>query len=180
MKQLFIDRFHPSALLTYLGVVLATAGITAIYFGQGHLAVACLFCAGWCDLFDGKFARSFKRDEQDKRFGIAIDSLADVLSFAVLPCCIFLSLQPPWYLWVIPVAYVLCALTRLAVFDAEAQVGVTVTHYRGLPSTFAALIFPLVWLLSFVLDPTVFLWVYACALAVTAGLFVLNIRVKKP
>jgi CDP-diacylglycerol--serine O-phosphatidyltransferase len=180
MKQLFIDRFHPSALLTYLGMVFSVAGIIAAFSGVGLVAILCLFCAGWCDLFDGTFARSFKRDEQDKRFGIAIDSLADVVAFAVLPCCIFLSLQPAWYLWIVAAAYVFCALTRLAVFDAEAQVGVVVTHYRGLPTTFAALIFPVVWLTSFVLSAQVFLWVYAFALAITAVLFVANIRVKKP
>jgi CDP-diacylglycerol--serine O-phosphatidyltransferase len=180
MKQVFIDRFHVSALLTYVGIILSCTGIVAAAHGYTLVGVVCLFCTGWCDLFDGKFARSFKRDEQDKRFGIAIDSLADVVAFAVLPSCIFLALRPAWYMWVFVTLYVLCALTRLAVFDAEAQVGVVVTHYRGLPTTFAALIFPVVWLVSYVVSAELFVWVYALALAATGLLFVLNIRVKKP
>ena len=45
--------------------------------------------SGLCDAYDGKVARMKKvRTEEEKAFGIQIDSLADMVAFGVLPACI--------------------------------------------------------------------------------------------
>ena len=43
-------------------------------------------------MFDGKVARMCKRTEEEKQFGIQIDSLADTINFIALPVVIMLSL----------------------------------------------------------------------------------------
>ena len=67
---------------------------------NGHLdlAVLCLALSGLCDMFDGKIARTKKdRTEIEKRFGIQIDSLCDVVCFGVFPAmiCYCLGVNTP-------------------------------------------------------------------------------------
>ncbi len=53
--------------------------------GSPYSALLCLMVSGLLDAFDGRIARTKKnRTEQEKRFGIQIDSLNDVVCFGVL------------------------------------------------------------------------------------------------
>ena len=62
-----------------LGIICATEGNT-------FYAIILLMFAGLCDMFDGKVARTKKkRTIEERHFGIQLDSLADVVSFGVLP-----------------------------------------------------------------------------------------------
>ena len=61
---------------------IALIPVFAVLFVQGHqlVAVIVMICAALTDLFDGKIARTKKnRTEVEKRFGIQIDSLADII-----------------------------------------------------------------------------------------------------
>ena len=77
-----------TTVLTYLSLLSACTGIVLSLAGQGHPYMACfclLFC-GFCDAFDGKVARTKKnRTDDEKAFGIQLDSLCDVVSFGVAP-----------------------------------------------------------------------------------------------
>jgi CDP-diacylglycerol--serine O-phosphatidyltransferase len=59
-------------------------------FREGHplLTIMCLLLCGVCDMFDGAVAATKKRTEEEKLFGIQIDSLCDLVSFGVLPAVI--------------------------------------------------------------------------------------------
>ena len=49
-------------------------------------SVLCLVLSGICDAFDGIVARSKKdRTEEEKAFGIQLDSLCDVIAFGFFP-----------------------------------------------------------------------------------------------
>ena len=63
--------------LTYLSVISAMAGICLAISGRVGAAVICLVISGICDMFDGTVARTAKRNEMQKAYGIQIDSLAD-------------------------------------------------------------------------------------------------------
>ena len=133
--------------LTYLSMLSGTAGIMLCLNGIGHPYIGMFFLmfSGLCDAFDGKVARTKKnRTETMKKFGIQIDSLADLICFGVLPACIgiammrssisyetlmefrFLKLvKKPTVvvviLTVIAVFYVLAALIRLAYFNVTEE-----------------------------------------------------------
>ena len=69
------------------------SGILAAMNGSPYSALLCLMVSGLLDAFDGRIARTKKnRTEQEKRFGIQIDSLNDVVCFGVLPGVIGASL----------------------------------------------------------------------------------------
>ena len=86
-----IGVFDYTVILTYLSLASAALGSIISLTGNGHPyrgAFFLLFC-GLCDAFDGKVARTKKgRSESDKKFGVQIDSLSDVVAFGILPACI--------------------------------------------------------------------------------------------
>jgi CDP-diacylglycerol--serine O-phosphatidyltransferase len=142
-----------------------------------------LIFAGVCDLFDGKFANSFERTEEEKAFGIQIDSLADMINFVAAPIILSLCLGlSQWYHLIIYSFYALAGITRLAYFNiaAESDRNAPLKYYTGLPVTFAALIFPVAWLLSWWLPTGVFNAVYALIFTTVAVLFISNFKIKKP
>ena len=60
------------------------AGMMFTVNGRFKSAVFCLALSGLCDMFDGKIARRKKdRTEDEKKFGIQIDSLCDVVCFGL-------------------------------------------------------------------------------------------------
>ena len=65
-----------TVILTYISLLVSVGGMFFSVTGHLRLAVLCLAVSGLCDMFDGKIARTKKdRTEDEKRFGIQIDSL---------------------------------------------------------------------------------------------------------
>ena len=84
-----IGFYNYTVILTYMSLASAVVGITQVFEGHERIAILCLLISGICDLFDGKVARHKKdRTDQEKLFGIQIDSLCDLVAFGVLPACI--------------------------------------------------------------------------------------------
>jgi CDP-diacylglycerol---serine O-phosphatidyltransferase len=143
MTRSAASQFRWANLLTYLGVSAAAIGIaftngpdTRSWAGAG-IAAAIAF-----DLFDGRFARIFRRSEDDRRVGVEIDSLADVISFGLAPAVCMLRVAPATtttgftILLLAGIFYLLCILTRLGHFNIfQAGTG----GFIGLPSNIPAL-----------------------------------------
>ena len=84
-----IGFYDYTVIATYLATVLGVGGIFLAADGLHLPAVFCLLLAGLLDTFDGRIARTKKdRSEQQKHFGIQIDSLNDLICFGVLPAMI--------------------------------------------------------------------------------------------
>ena len=190
--------------LTYFSLISAVVGIFVAQAGPGHPYVAAIFLlfSGLCDAFDGIVARTKKdRTIQQKKYGIQIDSLADLVAFGVLPACIgaaiyksMLLLEPrpeqalvlavPYPVFVaIFVLYILAALIRLAYFNVTAEHSCeeekAVKTYTGLPVTSSALIFPAFLLLRHLLGRDIAIFYYGVML-LTACLFVSRFNIRKP
>ena len=86
-----------TVVLTYIGTVVAFLGMGyAVDGGKMHIftALVCLMISGFCDMFDGKIASTKKnRTPQQKKFGVQIDSLSDLVCFGVLPAIIVYQLK---------------------------------------------------------------------------------------
>ena len=140
--------YNYTVILTYLGMLSGFSGILFVFNGNLWASLICLVVAGICDVFDGKVAATKERNRSEKRFGIQIDSLSDLICFGVLPSIIVYSLGGSWLRTLACGAYVLAALIRLAWFnvDEEARQDFDTGRrkvYLGLPVTSAAAIFPL-------------------------------------
>ena len=151
------------------------------------LSVFCVFLSGFCDAFDGMVARSKKnRTEDEKAYGIQLDSLCDIVSFGVCPAFICYEMGVNGIFGIlILMAYCLCALIRLAFFNVleekrQKEEGGANKYYRGLPVTSIAMIFPMIYLFKSFMPANVFVGVLHIMLALVAFLFILDFKMKKP
>ena len=183
----FIGFYDYTVILTYTSLVSAVLGMVFAHKGAFGAAMLCLFLSGFCDAFDGTVARTKKnRTEDEKAFGIQLDSLVDVVSFGVAPAfaCYCMGVKSAPGIAILCV-YCICAVIRLAFFNVQEAKRQQVEsgsnkYYRGLPVTTSALIFPVFYLLRFLLPGNVFVVILHVLVALTAFLFVLDFRVKKP
>lgn len=205
-----IGVYDYTVILTYLSLLSGASRIIVCLKGIGHpyLGMFFLLFSGLCDTFDGKVARSKRnRTEREKRFGIQIDSLSDLVAFGVLPACIGIAMlrcsleyttlpniymirlqERPLFtqviLTVIAALYVLAAMIRLAYFNVLEEEDENRDEngqkiYLGLPVTSAALIFPAVLLLHVFSNVDLTL-LYFVVLVVVGFLFLSKIHIKKP
>ena len=187
-KSPFIGYYDYWVVLTYLSILSAIVGIYFAFDGNIKYAIFCMMFSGLCDTFDGRVASLKKRDNVQLNFGVQIDAMADLISFGVLPAAMLYSLGLINNSFgvtsaIIPAIYVLAAFIRLAYFTAtEAEQkddNGKRAYFEGLPTTSVALLIPIVFSLSNVLQAPLFT-VFSVMLAVISVLFVLRVRVPKP
>lgn len=153
MKSKLLGYYDYTVILTYCGMLFAFYGILLALRESYWGAVFCLMLAGICDMFDGSVAATKTRDDSEKRFGIQIDSLSDLISFGVLPgIFIYIISDKNALAGLIASLYVLCALIRLAYFNVleenRQKESTEKRHsYLGIPVTSIAVVLPIVYLL---------------------------------
>ena len=186
-----IGVYDYTVLATYLSLAFGVSGILAAMNGSPYSALLCLMVSGLLDAFDGRIARTKKnRTEQEKRFGIQIDSLNDVLCFGALPSvagyCAWSRWSdapaPVWYGAALCV-FTLAGLIRLAYFNVTEEErqqteGGGRKCYLGLPITASALVFPLFYLLGLLLPGGPY--ILAAGMLLLAALYVTPLRIPKP
>ena len=184
---MFIINLKKSVILTYVGVIF---GVIAMTFAFTKMAFAeveyirysliCLMFSGICDMFDGKIARMCKRTEEEKEFGIQIDSLADTVNFLVLPVVIMLSLGMTSIFDVcVYILFIICGISRLGVFNCNATKDGPVEYYMGVPVTTTAILYPILGLLHGQIPQDVFNIFYIISTLVIAILFITKIKIPK-
>ncbi len=182
----FIGFYDYTVILTYMSLVSGLLGMGFASNGRHGAAIVCLTVCGICDMFDGAVARTKKdRTEDGKSFGIQLDSLCDIVCFGVLPAWILFSNGYRGMIGsAVLIAYVLCALIRLAFFNVleakrqQTEDGCT-KHYRGLPVTSASIAFPFFYLLSGILPIYVSKVIWSVLPVLMGFLFILDIKVPK-
>lgn len=193
-----IGFYNYTVILTYISLLISSAGICLAAAGRPFAALFCLLASGICDMFDGKIARTRKKStEEERRFGIQIDSLCDVICFGVLPAVIGITAAPTdnpllhTVATAVGLLYILCALIRLAYFNVTEETRQATetgrrTHFSGVPVTTSAVVFPLTFAVGELLAAAGGIlaalapWIYPLLLVVTAISFITPVRVRKP
>ena len=159
-----------TVVLTYVSVLISMGGMLFSLNGCPKMAVVCLAVSGFCDMFDGKIARTKKnRTEVEKRFGIQIDSLADMNHIVGIAILMF---------------YVLAGLIRLAWFNVSEEIRQNETEenrecYQGLPITSMAIALPILVVFRPLLEREFIIALHALVLVIGL-LFITNFRLRKP
>jgi CDP-diacylglycerol--serine O-phosphatidyltransferase len=129
--------FIVPSLLTLTGIFLGFYSMILAMKGSFTIAAALILVAAFFDGVDGKVARLTKTTT---RFGLELDSLADVISFGVAPAL----LTYLWALegygrigWVCCFVYVACGTLRLARFNVQSG-QIDPKRFNGLPIPGAA------------------------------------------
>ena len=182
-----IGFYNYTVVLTYISLATSVFGMTQAVHGRFKTAIFCMALSGLFDMFDGKIARRKKdRTEDEKAFGIQIDSLCDVVCFGAFPAliCYLLGVRGPIGMAVIAL-YCVNSVVRLAYFNVMEAKNALVTEdgekfYRGLPITSMAIVLPLVFMVQFFVSDWIFRVCLHLALLIVGILFVVDFRLKKP
>lgn len=186
-KKLFFGVYNPSIILTYIGVFCALFGLCQMLTFNRYedsvnvvgLSMISLAIAGICDLYDGTIARLCKRTKKEKEFGIQLDSLADTVSFVILPACILMFItNGAWHSMIVAFGYAFAGIMRLGWFNimTEENKGM----YQGMPVTMSGLILPVLYFIVRQLGITNIALVIEIACAIISVLFISNFKFKKP
>ena len=181
-----IGFYNYTVWLTYIGMLSSVVGIGFAGSGNITAAVICLMFSGFCDMFDGIVARSKKdRTDEERRYGIQLDSLSDVVCFGVLPVAIGYNIgADAWWQVAIMALFALAGLIRLAYYNVTEETRQQQTtekrrHYLGVPITTSALTVPLLFCFRGLLGGY-FALAYTLLLLVNGAFFITPIQVKKP
>ncbi len=181
-----IGFYNYTVWLTYIGMLSSVVGIGFAGSGKITAAVICLMFSGFCDMFDGIVARSKKdRTDEERRYGIQLDSLSDVVCFGVLPVAIGYNIgADAWWQVAIMALFALAGLIRLAYYNVTEETRQQQTtekrrHYLGVPITTSALTVPLLFCFRGLLGGY-FALAYTLLLLVNGAFFITPIQVKKP
>ena len=179
-----VGHYNWSVALTYINMGLGMWGIFLSVEGNYPIALVCMMCVGILDMFDGKIARLIKRNDKEKRFGIQIDSLCDLICFGVFPAVFVYTYgaKATGYV-IILILYVLAAMIRLGYFNVAEEIRQqqneeAQTSYKGLPVTSVAIFMPLLFVCEDLIGGVKL--IYLVVLLIVLGiLFLLKINVKK-
>ncbi len=203
-----IGVYDYTVILTYLSLISAGTGIAVSISGQGHPYWGMLFflICGLCDLFDGKVARSKKnRTDIEKRFGIQIDSLSDLVAFGILPSCIGMALirrstflnetvgifDGSWphrilygALIGIMLFYALAALIRLGWYNVTEEERQKTEegnrkYFVGIPVTMSTFFFSVAFLVDYMMKADLTLVYFGTAIFMTFGM-IAKVQIPKP
>lgn len=183
----FLGFWHYGVLLTYLSAASGTLCIFLSLKVSPFWGCICLFVSALCDSFDGIVAATRKdRSAQDKKFGMQIDSLSDLIAFVVAPVCVGLGMGlDSWYFLVLYCGFVICGLARLAYYtvseeERAAEQGGRRKYFEGLPVAIDVIVLPIVYLIVTMVSVPLFTAILmAVCYGTMAFLFVFRFRMIK-
>ena len=185
MKRKLLGYYDYTVVLTYCGMLCAFCGILRIINEDYWDAVFCLLLSGICDMFDGTIAATKARIDHEKKFGIQIDSLSDLVSFGVLPALfVYMISGKNIFAGLIGALFVLCALIRLAYFNVQEEerqkkTGEKRKSYLGVPVTTIAVFLPGIYLLyDYKICKNIVC--FPILLALMGAGYLLPVEIKKP
>ncbi len=158
--------------LTLGNAVSGMLAIVAAWMGQIAAPFFLILLGMAFDYFDGKVARKTNKADD---FGKQLDSLADVVSFAVAPAVIVMQFTflAPWAV-LSGILYTCAGILRLAFFNVQKESGV----YYGVPipvAAFGAILGGYAALYGWI--PAWLCWVW---MAVLGALMLGSFKIKKP
>lgn len=177
--------WNKSVYITYAGVFFAVMGFMLFCSTSNvNFAFCGMIIAAVCDMFDGKVARSIKnRTDEEKEFGVQIDSLGDIVAFIVVPALTIYKIGlTEYYQMIILALYIVSGVVRLAYFNvAMSDKDKAIKCFRGLPVPVAVFIFGMVWLLGKMI-PCILnnqVMIYTVLVPIVGLLHISTIKIKK-
>ena len=179
-----IGFYDYTVVVTYISLISSIMGMFFAIDGKLPLAVFCLAFSGLCDMFDGKIARTKKnRTDDEKAFGIQIDSLCDIVCFGIFPIILGyqLGMCKIYSLMILAFYGVAGAYFNVMEEKRQSETSENRKYYQGLPITSMSVIMPLLFMVSvFFPGFRYFLVCLHIAMLLVGFLFILNFRFRKP
>jgi len=186
IKEKLIGFYDYTVIATLLSLFLGTLGVFYAVNGSPMTGLILLIACGTIDMFDGKIATTKERTAVEKRYGLQIDILSDMVAFGLLPIAIGYGAGLR-HAAIIPIMalYAVAVQIRLAYFnvaqEARLQQGDRpFRYYEGFPVNYISLVLPVVYLLRGLFGDAAFCWIYLLVLLAAIPAYLLKFRVLKP
>jgi CDP-diacylglycerol--serine O-phosphatidyltransferase len=143
LRQIPLRVIIPN-LITILAICAGLTGIRLAFENRYELAVAMVLLAAFLDGIDGRVARLLKATS---KFGVQMDSLADIVNFGVAPALVlyvFVLDQARSFGWIAALIFAIAAGLRLARFNVMAERETKATwqseYFVGVPAPAGAML----------------------------------------
>lgn len=143
LRQIPIRLLVPN-FITVLAICAGMTGIRLAFENRFELAVMMVLIAAFLDGVDGRVARLLKANS---RFGVQMDSLADIINFGIAPALVlyvFILDQARSLGWIAALVYAIAAALRLARFnviaDGPSKARWQALYFVGVPAPAGALL----------------------------------------
>ncbi|NVP54326.1 CDP-diacylglycerol--serine O-phosphatidyltransferase [Mycoplana rhizolycopersici] len=143
LRQIPLRVIIPN-LITILAICAGLTGIRLAFENRYELAVAMVLLAAFLDGIDGRVARLLKATS---KFGVQMDSLADIVNFGVAPALVlyvFVLDQARSIGWIAALIFAIAAGLRLARFNVMAERETKATwqseYFVGVPAPAGAML----------------------------------------
>lgn len=182
---MFIGYFSLANTITLLGLASSVVAVFCSSQKMYPLAVVMLLIAGLCDMFDGRIARiTASRARREKIYGVQLDSLADVISFGVVPALISYNMGYREVLdLILYILFIVCGAIRLAYFNTQAlsdTPDLNMKYFTGVPIPVSCVLLPFMILLSMLINnPEVSVWLFRAFFLFLGIAYILKIKIKK-
>ena len=179
-----IGYYNKSVIVTYIALICAVFGMFFAMTGAFQAAFIVMMFCGMCDMIDGPIARRCKRTDDEKSFGIQIDSLCDLICFGALPSIVMLcKVGIVWWVALIAAIYTLAGVIRLGFFNVQEMNRVQSDPgrrktYDGVPITTGSLVMPIIAAVD-VMAGGLPGYIYAAFMAFTGLMFIMPVRIPK-
>ncbi|MCR5845896.1 MAG: CDP-alcohol phosphatidyltransferase family protein [bacterium] len=183
-----IGFYNYTVILTFMSVVSAVLGMTFAHNGRIVEAMVCLALCGLFDALDGRVARrKTDRSNDEKLYGIQLDSLSDAIAFGAFPAYLCFCIGVRGSIGIVAIIFfAMCGVARLAYFnvletnDFFSDDPPKEKVYHGLPITAIAPILPIFYLLHLIFAPRLFSLLLTALLFLIGILFISPFTLKKP
>ncbi|MEE9355344.1 MAG: CDP-alcohol phosphatidyltransferase family protein [Methylococcaceae bacterium] len=141
--------------ITLSGMIVASCSLAAIIAGNFSLALGLLYLAVLLDAFDGILARKYNLQRD---FGRFLDGFVDVFDYLIVPALFLYRWGfDAWYQGVILIIFMMCGITRLAVFNEVGNIenDEGELSYWGAPVFWSALALGPLYMLSWVVGQSI-------------------------
>lgn len=179
-----IGYYNKSVIVTYIALICAVFGMYLAMTGAFQAAFIVMMFCGMCDMIDGPIARRCKRTDDEKSFGIQIDSLCDLICFGAFPSIVMLcKVGIVWWVALIAAFYTLAGVIRLGFFNVQEMNRVQSDPgrrktYDGVPITTGSLVMPIIAAVDVVVGGLPG-YIYAAFMAFTGLMFIMPVRIPK-
>ncbi len=186
IKEKHIGFFDYTVIATLLSLFLGTLGVFYAVNGAPMTGLILLMACGMIDMVDGKIANTKERTAIEKRYGLQIDILSDMVAFGLLPIAVGYGAGLR-HTAVIPVMalYAVAVQIRLAYFNVAQEARIKqgdhpFRYYEGFPVNYISLVLPAIYLLRGLVGDGAFQWIYLLVLLAAIPSYLLKFRVLKP
>lgn len=188
---MFIGYYNLANTVTLLGLASSVMAVFCASQKLYVLAVFMLLFAGICDMFDGRIARlsaeKGKRTspsvQAERIYGVQLDSLADVISFGVVPAMITYQLGYRGVLdLIVYLIFIICGAIRLAYFNTQALTETSdyrMKYFTGVPIPFSCVMLPVLMLLTAFVEASVSVWVFRLFFLLLGIAYISKVKIKK-